>query len=279
MLIDVGCRFRFDLPGPAHAVLLVEPHTSEVEHVVNALMAFSTEVEATPFVDSFDNRGRRLQLPAGPVDIEYAASIDVPDEIDPADEHAGQSDPHDLPNWALQFLLPSRYCESDRLIKRAWNMFGDTEPGWQRVQAVVDWAHEHVEFDYMKASVDHTALSVLRSKVGVCRDFTHVGIAMCRALNIPARYVFGYLPDIEVPDPGLPMDFCAWMEVLLDGRWYTFDVRNNQRRKGRVVIGRGRDAADVAMLTSYGRVPLVEMTVTAEKSPVQPGVHAGVTFL
>jgi transglutaminase-like putative cysteine protease len=277
MLVDVGCRFTFDLACPTHAVLMVEPHTSEVERVIHGLMAYSTVVEEQTFVDAFDNRARRLSMPAGMIDIEYMASVEVPDEVDPADHGAAQTNPADLPSWALQFMLPSRYCESDLLSTHAWETFGDTEPGWGRVQAVVDYVHDLIEFDYMKSSVDHTAVSVLRDKTGVCRDFTHLGIALCRALNFPARYVGGYLPDIEVPDPGSPMDFCAWMEVLLDGRWYTFDVRNNQRRKGRVVVGRGRDAADVAMLTSFGPAPLVEMTVTAENSPIAAPVHAGVT--
>ncbi len=246
--------------------------------MLDDMLVCSTGVESHPFVDTFGNRCRRLSMPTGIAEIEYMASVEVGDDADPADESAVQLAPADIPTRALPFLLPSRYCESDLLAERAWELFGDTEPGWHRVQAIVDWVHEHVEFDYGQSSTSHTAVSVLEHRVGVCRDYTHVAIALCRALNIPARYAFGYLPDIDVPDPGLPMDFCAWMEVQLGGRWYTFDVRNNQRRKGRIVIGRGRDAADVAMVTSYGLTPLLDMQVTAEPALHTAPVHADATF-
>jgi transglutaminase-like putative cysteine protease len=278
VLISVGSKFIFDVTTPTHAVLLVEPHSSECERVVSSRLQCSPGVETVAYVDGFDNRCRRLSMPAGPVEIEYVASIDVSDEPDPADESAIQLMPAELPNRALPFLLPSRYCESDLLIERAWNLFGDTAPGWDRVQTVVDWVHDQIDFDYGRSSTSHTAVSMLQDSVGVCRDYTHVAIALCRALNIPARYAFGYLPDIDVPDPGTPMDFCAWMEVMLGGRWYTFDVRNNQRRKGRILIGRGRDAADVAMVTSYGNAPLLHMEVTAEQIGNAAHVHADATF-
>ena len=278
VLTSVGCRFVLDVQAPTFATLLVEPHSSEIERVVSDLMVCSTGVETEPFVDGFGNRCRRVSMPAGTVELEYMASVEVSDEVDPADESAQQLAPAEIPNRALPLLLPSRYCESDLLADEAWKLFGDIEPCWSQVQAIVDWVHENVEFDYARSSTSHTAVSVLQNRVGVCRDFTHVAIALCRALNIPARYVFGYLPDIDVPDPGTPMDFCAWMEVLLGGCWYTFDVRNNQRRKGRTVIGRGRDAADVAMVTSYGLAPLLEMQVTAEKALHTASIHADATI-
>jgi transglutaminase-like putative cysteine protease len=137
--------------------------------------------------------------------------------------------------------------------------------GWERVQAVCDWVHGSVRFDYAASNPDATSVDVFEARVGVCRDFAHLAISLCRALNIPARYVFGYLPAIDVPPPSDPMDFCAWMEVYLGGRWWTFDPRNNTRRIGRVVIARGRDAMDVAMVTSYGRLLLEEMTVWADE--------------
>lgn len=278
VLTSVGCRFVFDVQTPTHATLLVEPHSSEIERVVSDMLVCSSGVGTDPFVDGFGNRCRRLSMPAGIVEIEYMASVEVSDEVDPADGSAFELAPAAVPNRALPFLLPSRYCESDLVADQAWTLFGDVAPGWSRVQAVVDWVHEQVEFDYGRSSTFHTAASVLQDRVGVCRDYTHVAIALCRALNIPARYAFGYLPDIDVPDPGIPMDFCAWMEVLLGGCWYTFDVRNNQRRKGRTVIGRGRDAADVAMVTSYGSVPLLEMQVTAERALQTASIHANATI-
>jgi len=172
----------------------------------------------------------------------------------------------DLPDEALLFLLPSRYCESDVLADEAFHLFGSTPSGWARVQAISDWANGHLGFQYGASSPSFSARDVFDRGLGVCRDFSHLAITMCRALNIPARYVFGYLPDIEVPDPGTPMDFCAWMEVYLGDGWHTFDPRNNQRRIGRTVIGRGRDAADVAMVTSFGAVELCSMTVIAREA-------------
>ncbi len=266
MQLSVGCRFVFDLPAPIHAVLMVEPHTSEIDRVVNDWLLCSAGGDPGRMVDGFENRCRRLSLPAGEVEITYAGLVEVADELDPVDESAAVAGPAELPGSVLPFLLPSRYCESDLVTEQAWDLFGQVAPGWHRVQAIVDWVHDQVEFDYSRSSPTHSALSVLQGRVGVCRDYTHAAIAMCRALNIPTRYVFGYLPDIEVPDPGLPMDFCAWMEAYVGGHWYTFDVRNNQRRKGRVVIGRGRDAADVAMVTSFGHAQLLEMQVTAERA-------------
>jgi transglutaminase-like putative cysteine protease len=150
------------------------------------------------------------------------------------------------------------------LVDVAWAQFGAFESGWAQVQAVGDWVHEQIEYDCARWSPSYSAASVLEGRVGVCRDFTHLGIGLCRALNLPARYVFGYLPDIGVPDPRSPMDFCAWMDAYLGDRWYTFDPRNNRRPIGRVVIGRGRDAADVAMVTTFGRAELITMIVVAE---------------
>jgi transglutaminase-like putative cysteine protease len=166
----------------------------------------------------------------------------------------------------MMYLLPSRFCLSDLLYDKAWELFGATDVGYPRAQAVSDWVHEHVTWQGNASSPTTTAANVLESGAGVCRDFAHLGITFLRALNMPARYVFGYLPDIGVPDPGVPMDFCAWLEVYLGGRWFTFDPRNNQRRTGRVVIGRGRDALDVAMVTSYGGAALETLTVWADEA-------------
>ena len=173
--------------------------------------------------------------------------------------------PAELPDDVLIFLLPSRYCPSDLLAQHAYNTFGALESGWNRVDSISGWTHDHVTFDYAASSPSKTAADVLADGRGVCRDFTHLTISLCRALNIPARYVVGYLPDIAVPDPGTPMDFCAWSEIYLGDRWYTIDPRNHgQHRAGRTVIGRGRDAADVAMTTTFGRADLTTMTVRAE---------------
>ena len=157
----------------------------------------------------------------------------------------------DLPEETLMYLLPSRYCESDKLADTAWQLFGHTPLGWERVQAVSTWVHNHITFGYQWARPTKTAWEAYQEAQGVCRDFAHLGVAMCRALNIPSRYCTGYLSDIEVPVTG-PMDFSGWFEVFLDGRWITVDPRNHRPRKGRILIARGRDAADVAITTTFG---------------------------
>jgi transglutaminase-like putative cysteine protease len=170
-------------------------------------------------------------------------------------------------------LLPSRYCESDsELANFAWEQFGKTRPGWARVQAICDFVHQHIEFDYLKARANRTALETFRERVGVCRDFAHLAITFCRCMNLPARYVTGYLGDIGIPAAPYPMDFSAWMEVYLDGRWFTFDPRHNRRRIGRIVVARGRDATDVALTTVFGQHWLESFSVlteeVAEEQPV-----------
>jgi transglutaminase-like putative cysteine protease len=165
------------------------------------------------------------------------------------------------------YTLPSRFCPSQDLADDAWNLFGSTPPGWRRVQTICDWVHGEVKFGYLDTSLLATAIDVFSSRSGVCRDFAHLAVTFCRALNIPARYVFGYLPDIGVPAGPDPMDFCAWIEVFLDRTWWTFDPRNNQRRVGRALVARGRDALDVAMISSYGGPDLTSMTVWADEVP------------
>ena len=176
----------------------------------------------------------------------------------------------DLPDEVLHFTLASRYCESDRLSNTAWALFGGVPEGWTRVQAVIDWVHDNVTFATGSSDTGTGATEIYVNRRGVCRDFTQLAVAFLRGLNVPARYCFGYLPDIDVPIVPEPMDFAAWLEAYVGDRWYTFDPRNNQRRTGRVVIGRGRDALDVAMLTSYGRAPLDAMRVVAEPVSAAP---------
>jgi len=267
MDLDIGCSFVFDTAVPTHAVMLFEPHSTELDGVVHSRLETVGDAAlppSEPYVDSFGNLCRRITLNAGQTTLRFLARVNVSQEADETDEGAQLDTPMDLPDEVLQFLMPSRYCESDQVADLAWSTFGAIESGWGRVQSVCDWVHGRTEFRYGSSPPGFSALGVLDSGVGVCRDFTHLAIALCRSLNIPTRYAFGYLPDIDVPDPGTPMDFCAWMEVFLDGRWFTFDPRNNERRIGRVVIGRGRDAADVAMVTSFGKIQMVALTVWAE---------------
>jgi len=263
--LDIGCRFDLVVARETHAVVIVEPHASGSGRVVSTSFAVEPHRATSVYLDHFGNTCRRVDLPVGQVSLSYAAVVASHDEPDPVVEGAAELAPSELPDDALLFLLPSRYCESDLIASEAIQRFGSLPPGWSRVQAVSDWVHGELTFSYGSSSPALSASGVLASRTGVCRDFTHLGIALCRALNIPARYVFGYLPDIGVPDPGTPMDFCAWMEVFLGGAWHTFDPRNNERRIGRTVIARGRDAADVAMITSFGQVQLREMTVVAQR--------------
>jgi transglutaminase-like putative cysteine protease len=171
----------------------------------------------------------------------------------------------DLPDEAFVYLLPSRFCWPDTLYGPAWELFEPVEPGWPRVQAVCDWVHDQIHYEVGTSTAITTAYDVWQSRRGVCRDLTQLGITLCRALNVPTRYVSGYLPDIAVTAPSLPMDFCSWFEAWLDGRWWTFDPRNNERRIGRVVIARGRDALDAAMVTTWGDAELKLMAVWADE--------------
>ena len=262
--VEIGCTFEFESQRPTHAIVMVEPHFSEAANVVETRFELDPHGASSVYRDQFGNTCRRIDLAAGMSRLTFEALVNTPETPDPEVWDATEVAAADLPDDALMFVLPSRFCESDVLADEAFRLFGDTPPGWARVQAVSDWANGHLGFQYGSSSPSYSARDVFDRGLGVCRDFSHLAITMCRALSIPARYVFGYLPDIGVPDPGTPMDFCAWMEVFLGDAWHTFDPRNNQRRIGRTVIARGRDAADVAMVTSFGKVELRAMTVVAQ---------------
>jgi transglutaminase-like putative cysteine protease len=264
--VEIGCTFEFDSPRATHAVVMVEPHFSEAARIVERRFEMDPPSESSLYHDHFGNTCRRVDLPAGRVVLTFDALVNATPDPDPEVWDAIEVAPADLPDDVLMFVLPSRFCESDVMADEAFRLFGGVQPGWSRVQAVSDWANGHLGFQYGASSPSFSARDVFDRRLGVCRDFAHLAITMCRALNIPARYVFGYLPDIGVPDPGTPMDFCAWMEVFLGDSWHTFDPRNNQRRIGRTVIGRGRDAADVAMVTSFGSVRLDTMLVRAQQA-------------
>ncbi|MGD9793006.1 MAG: transglutaminase family protein [Acidimicrobiia bacterium] len=264
--ILVGCTFLFEAEWDTHAVVMVEPHSTLVDEISQSQFSITGDRASTVYLDSFGNRCRRVDIAAGVTQIDFRAVVVGHDDPASGQEHLIEIAPGHLPADALTYLLPSRFCESDQIADVAFGQFGHLPTGWSRVQAISTWVHDAVHFDYANASPMHTAMSVLATRTGVCRDFTHLGIALLRALNIPARYVFGYLPDIGVESTGAPADFCAWIEVYLGDGWHTVDPRNNTRRFGRVVIGRGRDAADVAMITTFGHVELTSMSVVAEAS-------------
>lgn len=274
MRIHVGCEFLYEAAYPTPSVFQVEPRPDGDHRVIQQRWDVSPGLLTHEYHDMYGNRCRRLNLPIGETRLAYDAVVEVSGAYDDVDSNAPQVPVEELPDDTLMYTLPSRYCLSDALAGKAWELFGQSEPGYRRVQAVCTWVHDHLQFQYGASNPLTTSLDVLNQGCGVCRDFAHLAVTFCRALNIPARYVFGYLPDIAVPLPDSPMDFCAWFEAYLGGRWWTFDPRNNEPRIGRVLIGRGRDALDVAMVTSYGAPTLQKMTVWADEAPGGAGSEA-----
>ncbi len=261
--LSVGCHFTYDAAIATPAVFQVQPAESPLYSNRTEAWASTPQMTLRAYSDLYGNPCTRLVLPPGRSTFSYAATLEVPDATEEADESAREIAPEQLPDETLIYTLPSRYCLPDVLGDEAWSRFGDQEPGYRRVQAICNHVNSHLTFQYGSSNPWSTAADVNSTRFGVCRDFTHLAISFCRALNIPARYVFGYLPDLDVAANPAPMDFAAWMEVWLEDRWWTFDPRNNVRRKGRVLIGRGRDASDVAMATTFGGPILEDMTVVA----------------
>jgi transglutaminase-like putative cysteine protease len=217
------------------------------------------------YTDLFGNNCWRFVAPEGTSAVRYDAVVEIPETPDPVVPHAALHAVEDLPDDAIVFTLPSRYVESDKLLDVAWELFGNTAPTWERIQAVCDWVHHNIQFVNGSSTPATTAFDVYQQRMGVCRDFALLSVALCRALNIPARYTFGYLPDIAIEPPDVPMDFHTWFEAYVGGRWYTFDARHNTPRVGRVVIGRGRDAVDCALSTAYGNARLAKFTVWSDE--------------
>jgi transglutaminase-like putative cysteine protease len=251
------------------AVLHVHPSRAgdlrEPDHLI-----IEPAVKAASYLDSFGNRCTRFQARAGPLRLSGNTLIEDSGEPDAVDPAAREQPVNELPHETLRFLLNSRYCEVDRLSNIAMELFGGITPGWGRVQAICDWVHNKVAFGYHHARSSKTALDVFTERSGVCRDFQHLAITFCRALNIPARYATGYLGDIGVPPAPEPMDFSAWFEVYLENRWWTFDARHNHPRIGRVLMATGQDASDVAITTAFGIANLKGFkVVTEEELPVQ----------
>jgi transglutaminase-like putative cysteine protease len=263
--VRVGCAFEYEASQIRPAVFLVRPESTLSQRVIDERWDVTPAVAHHDYRDLYGNACRRLSMPPGPFAARYDAIVDVPNGPDPADFGAVQHPVENLPDETLLYTLPSRYCLSDELFDRAWQLFGDTRPGWSCVQTICDWVHSQITFQYGASNPATTALDVLAQGMGVCRDYAHLAITFCRAMNIPARYAFGYIPDIDVPPPYTPMDFCAWFEAYLGDRWWAFDPRNNTPRRGRITIARGRDALDVAMVTVYGPSTLAGMTVWADQ--------------
>jgi transglutaminase-like putative cysteine protease len=262
LALTVGCEFEFDSVQSTAAIVQVAPRLQRGLAIGSERWGAGAEHHG--YVDQYGNRCERFVLGPGSSLISYEAQLVLARPADVIDLDAAELPVALLPHEVLNFVMPSRFCLPDELGHEAWQRFGDVAPGWGRVQTIVDYVHEHLEFVPGASNPWTTAADANRAGQGVCRDFAHLAITFCRALNIPARYVFGYLPHIGVTPPAEPMDFAAWFEVYLGGSWHTFDARNNQPRTGRVVVGRGRDAVDVALITSFGPLTLSRFEVRAE---------------
>jgi transglutaminase-like putative cysteine protease len=265
LALVVGCEFELNAPQPVDAVMQVAPRPQPGVSI--QAERWDTGMDHYCYVDLYGNRCERLTIPAGSTRIAYEAELLLSSPADVIEPDTPETPVGSLPDDALSFVMPSRFCLPDELGHEAWQRFGHLAPSWDRVQAIVDFVHGHLEFMPGASNPWTSAADAFRSGQGVCRDFAHLAITFCRALNIPARYVFGYIPDIDVPPPNAPMDFAAWFEAYLGGRWHTFDARNNTPRVGRVVVGRGRDAIDVALITSFGAHTLTGFQVRAEEAP------------
>ncbi|MEQ1696331.1 MAG: transglutaminase family protein [Hyphomicrobiaceae bacterium] len=263
MLIRYGYQMTLACPQDTAFVARLSVHPERESDVVYEVPFHSTPaVQSSVFTDDFGTRSRRFVAPAGRLTVRADGLIVDNGKRDGVDLSAREVPIMALPASAMQFLLGSRYCETDLLSGIAWQMFGSVAPGWGRVQAICDFVHQHLVFSYPHARSTRTAFDAYQERIGVCRDFTHLAITLCRCMNIPARYVNGYLGDIGVPADPAPMDFNAWFEVYLGDRWHTFDARHNTARIGRIVIARGRDAMDVPMIHSFGAHRLESFAVT-----------------
>ncbi|WP_424140297.1 transglutaminase-like domain-containing protein [Roseomonas chloroacetimidivorans] len=268
MHIQVGYKLVYELQQATPMVMMLNIHPSRASDIlVPERPVFDPPVPAFSYTDKFGNIGTRLVAPPGRFTLSNSALVQdsgLPDVLAPsAMEHRIE----DLPDEAIGFLLGSRYCETDLMSDTAFRLFGELTPGWVRVQAICDYVHAHISFDYQAARSTRTAAEVFREGTGVCRDYAHLAITFCRCLNIPARYCTGYLGDMGTPQPwGVP-DFAAWFEVYLGGAWHVFDARNNTPRIGRVLLARGQDATDVAITTTFGPNILSSFAVQTDEVP------------
>jgi transglutaminase-like putative cysteine protease len=263
MRVRVGCEFTIESSAPTPTASIIRPRDRDWHTLLVEQRTVSPDIPVHSYVDSFGNQAWRWLAPQGTLKIRYDAIAEVPNAPDPVLADLPGTFVDAVPDDALIYTLPSRHCQSDLIIDDAWRLFSDAPDGWARVQAICDWTHQHIEYGYGNSTSTTSGYDAYQQRRGVCRDFAHIGVMFCRAMNIPARYVCGYLPDIGVPFDPNPMDFHAWFEAYVGGAWRTFDARHNKPRIGRVLIARGRDAVDTAILTSYGASALTGMSVWA----------------
>jgi transglutaminase-like putative cysteine protease len=275
MHIRVGCNIVYICPQPTPMLFALRPSLTSNHTLVEEKRLTNPTVAVDEYFDTYGNQIWRLVAPLGRLQIEYDALVEVPPTPDLVFANLPKTSVEHLPYDAIIYTLPSRLCPSDMFVNDAWQLFGHIEGGWAQVQAVCDWLHGNVQ--YRAGSISSTsAWDAYQARVGVCRDFAHLGVSFCRALNFPARYVCGYLPDIGVPFDPSPMDFHAWFEVYMDGAWHTFDARHNFPRIGRILIARGRDAVDVAFATIFGSIQLESFKIWADQVDEQFTLDTGV---
>ena len=269
MRLRVGCELAFESPGPVPMLMLVRARPDGPHQTLSESTSLEPPEAVREYLDGFGNRCLRLIAPPGLLTVRYDAVVAISGEADPVLPDAPLLPAEELPDETLVHTLPSRQVESDLLLADAWQLFGSTPRTWARVQAICDWVHANVRYDAAASGPDTlgSAVAVYQRRTGVCRDFALLALAFCRALNVPARYAFGYLPDVGVEPPETPMDFHAWFEAYVGGRWHAFDARHNTPRIGRVLVGRGRDAIDAALTTAYGPAALTRMIVWADPLP------------
>jgi transglutaminase-like putative cysteine protease len=266
MRILVGCEMTYDLPQVTPMIVTLNVHSSRVSDLEWPDQLVTTPpVSIEGYRDVFGNWCNRLVAPSGLFTLGTRTIVRDAGQWDQTDPTADQSEVQNLPHDTLQFLVGSRYCETDRLSDRAWELFGATPLGFARVQAVVDYVHDHLTFGYEYSRPTRTAFEAFEEGRGVCRDYAHLALAFLRCLNLPARYCTGYISDIGLPPPEAPQDFAAWIEVFIGGAWHTFDPRNNDPRIGRILIAKGRDAADVPLTVTFGPSTLLNFVVTTEE--------------
>src|SRR5688572_14192823 len=277
MHLRAGFELVYNFPQPTPVILVVNIHDSRAsDMLVPDVLVIEPAIPIAVYSDGFGNQCKRVLAPAGRIRLSTDCLVSdhgLADEMVPT---ARQDSVEDLPKDALLFLLGSRYCETDRLSDMAWQLFSQTAPGFPRVQAICDFVHNHIEFNYQNARATRSALEALTERTGVCRDYAHLAIAFCRSMNIPARYCTGYLSDLGTPPPYAVGDFAAWFEAWIGGTWHTFDPRNNVPRMGRVLMARGRDACDVAIATTFGPNVLESFRVWTDEVPAgEMGPRAG----
>ena len=269
LLVRVGCDLTFECQGPTPALFIIKPHRDPQRQIIEEQLKFAPQMLPEELTDLYGNHVHRVMFDHGPNRIRHDALVEVPAATD-KEQPIGEATPVGaLSPELLHYVLPSRYCDSDKLAEFAWQKFGRFQHGYERAQAICDWVHNNIEYRFGSGRPDISASEIIERGFGVCRDFAHCAIALCRTFNLPSRYVTGHLPDIGYIDPGSPMDFHAYSEVYIGDRWHTFDARYNVPRIGRIKIAHGRDAVDCAFSTAFGAATLSNFQVWAYQ--IEPG--------